>query len=64
MNKQNVVYLLSNGVPLLATYKINYILTNVGSKGKVPLIRIPAIWGDGGLNVPPQPPPFCLVMEF
>ena len=39
-------------VLLLATHKINYILTNVGGKRKVLLIRMLAIWGDGGLNLP------------
>ena len=39
-------------VLLVATQKINYILTNVGGKRKVLLIRMLAIWGDGGLNLP------------
>lgn len=26
---------------------------NVGSKGKVTVSRMPAVWGDSGLNVPP-----------
>lgn len=42
-------------VLLLATHKINYILTNVGSKGKTPLMRMPIVWGDDGLNIPPKP---------
>ena len=57
---------------LLATYKIskcwnlwNEQLTNVGSKGKVTLSRIPAIWGDSRLSIPPTPPPqrLCLNPE-
>ena len=27
---------------------------NVGSKGKVTVSRMPAIWGDSGLSVPPK----------
>ena len=42
-------------VPLHPAYKINYILTNVGSKGKAPLIRMPRVWADDGLNSPPKP---------
>ena len=29
---------------------------NVGSKRKVPLVKMLAIWGDGGLGVPQKPP--------
>lgn len=42
-------------VPLHLAYEINYILTNVGSKGKAPLMRMPIVWGDDGLNIPPKP---------
>ena len=42
-------------VPLHPAYKISYIRRNVGSKGKAPLMRMPIVWRDDGLNIPPKP---------
>lgn len=47
--------LLSDWVPPLADYTIH--AHKSGEKGKVPFITMPMIWGDGGLNVPPNHPP-------
>ena len=54
-------HLLSNGGPAAPTYKINYTLTNVGSKRQAPLIRMSVVWGDDGLNIPPKTPPKILL---
>ena len=40
------------------------ILTNVGSKGKVPLIKLLAIWEDDAFSIPQKLPlKFCLINE-
>ena len=54
--------MLPNQVSLLDTQKsVFQIETNVGKKEKLPLIRILAIWGDGGYSVPVKPPPEILL---
>ena len=45
-------------VPLFTAYKIS---AHKWQKGKVALIRMPAIWGDGALSVPQKPPPKILL---
>ena len=42
------------GFLLLTPYKIS---THKGQKGKAPFTRMPAIWGDGGLDICPNQPP-------
>lgn len=45
--------LLTNGGTTAPAYKINYILTQMlVARRKAPLIRMPIVWADDGLNIP------------
>lgn len=49
--------MLPNQVLLIDPQKsVLQIETNVGKKENLPLIRILAIWGDGGCSIPLKPP--------
>ena len=53
--------MLLNWGPLFLPFSKS-ILSNVGSKRKMTLVRMPEIWGDGGLTVPQRSPPE--IMKF